>query len=167
MHDVPPDLDDDPIRALGNSILHLSKREAAERHIEAAVKFWHSGDFDLAITLAGAADGMTKGEREETMYARLIALRPSHLSKETARNNLNASRNWLKHDATYLPASRPFTYFESGFHIMLAADKWGMDQHPAVKAMTELWDFLFQSMMVNGDAERLAHRLASLESSTS
>lgn len=163
MYDVPPNLEDDPVRELANTILYLDKADAARRHIEAAVKCWHEGDFDLAITLAGAADGMTKGVKEDTLYKELMKLRPSGLDEARARNNLNASRNWLKHDTPYLPNARPFTVIEGGIHIILAANKWGLDEDPPVNALASLWDFMIKFMIENGDMQHLVDRLTALE----
>jgi hypothetical protein len=163
MRHIPENLEDDPIRQHANSILHLSKEDAARRHIEAAVKSWHDGDFDIAITLAGAADGMTKGDVEDTLYRQLMARLPPGLDQKQARENLNASRSWLKHTTPHLQASRSFTFIESGLHIMFAANRWGFNDNPSVQAMASLWEFMVRFMLENGDAPLLVERMAAIE----
>ena len=51
--------------------LRLSKEIAALRHIEAAINFLSSGSFDLAITLAGAAEGMLEGTPRTSLFEKL------------------------------------------------------------------------------------------------
>jgi uncharacterized protein (UPF0210 family) len=40
--------------------LKISKAEGASRQVEKAIKALERGDFDIAVTLAGAAEGMLK-----------------------------------------------------------------------------------------------------------
>jgi hypothetical protein len=77
--------------------LTVTKNEAASRQTEAAIEAFARGDFDIAITLAGAAEGMIERDGPH-MFS---FLRDSPRVKEFPKNNwiavLNAERDWLKH----------------------------------------------------------------------
>ena len=163
MRDVPPTIFDDPVRELANTILYLTKEEAARRHILAAVQRWHDGDFDLAITLAGAADRMTKGVAMDTLFRKIIEARPPEIDEKTAANNVNSARNWLKHETNYMPSTRSFIFLDSGLHILMAADKWGFNDEPAVQTLTSVWHFMLDFTVRDGDLQELVQRVRALE----
>lgn len=79
--------------------LNLSLAEAASRHIDVAIDVVSRGDFDVALTLADAADGMSKRDGLH-MFA---WLRDNFDAKERFANQqewialLNRERDWLKH----------------------------------------------------------------------
>jgi hypothetical protein len=75
----------------------LTKTEAATRQVEAAVDALMRGDFDIAITLAGAAEGMI--DRDEN-YLFAFLRDSERVSDVPAREwitTLNMERDWLKH----------------------------------------------------------------------
>ena len=47
----------------------LTKAEAFRRHIKAAMRAFEEGRFDVAITLAGAAEGMAPETAAQTLYS--------------------------------------------------------------------------------------------------
>jgi hypothetical protein len=75
----------------------LSREEAASRQIEAAIDALESDDFDIALTLAGAAEGMIVRERRH-MFAWLRD-HPGAAERFTKDwvSVLNLERDWLKH----------------------------------------------------------------------
>jgi hypothetical protein len=90
-------------------VLTVSKAEAASRQIDEAIRALQRGDFDVAVTLAGAAEGMF--DRPDThhhlwsyMHARAAECADQLFDGDDARKNkrelsdfLNAARTWLKH----------------------------------------------------------------------
>ena len=79
------------------------------------------GDFDIAITLACAAEGMLDREGLH-MFA---YLRDHPIAKEIPRKfwiaHLNADRDWLKHAGA--PSERVFGRSSAAFAIVRAATK--------------------------------------------
>ena len=79
--------------------LTVTKIEAATRQTEAAIEAFARGDFDIAITLAGAAEGMIQRDGPH-MFPFLRDLpRVAHVQKKDWIATLNAERDWLKHDS--------------------------------------------------------------------
>ena len=79
-------------------MLKLTRAQAATRQIEAAIAALDAGHYDLAITLAGAAEGMFKRKgrylfRFLTEHEKLAAF-----ERRTVINHLNRELVWLKHD---------------------------------------------------------------------
>jgi len=79
--------------------LTLTLAQAATRQVDAAIDALERGKFDIALTLAGAAEGMIKREGNH-LFA---GLRDNPRAKEkfAAKKNwivmLNRERDWLKH----------------------------------------------------------------------
>ncbi len=79
--------------------LMLTLAQGASRQVDAAIDALERGEFDIAITLAGAAEGMFN--REGTFV--FAALRDNPRSKERFAEKqdwvtlLNRERDWLKH----------------------------------------------------------------------
>jgi hypothetical protein len=77
----------------------LTKDEAALRHIEAAMAAFERGLYDVAITLAGAAEGMVPDPPTAGLFE---ALRDHQkpategIKRREWIRALNAERNWLK-----------------------------------------------------------------------
>jgi len=91
----------------------LTKAEAARRHIEAAIAAFDRGLFDVAITLAAAAEGMAPDPPPTT--ATLFKVLRDHPRVATAGierkdwiNCLNQERDWLKHNGTEHPMTMAF-----------------------------------------------------------
>jgi len=83
--------------AIPNRALILTKAEAATRQVESAIDALDRGDFDVAVTLAGAAEGMF--EREGLTLFAFLMNRPkvAHLNRKDWLRHLNQARDWLKH----------------------------------------------------------------------
>jgi hypothetical protein len=78
--------------------LRLTRAQAATRQIEAAIAALEAGHYDLAITLAGAAEGMFKRRgrylfRFLTKHEKLAAF-----ERRTLIDHLNRELVWLKHE---------------------------------------------------------------------
>ena len=81
--------------------LTITKVEGAVRQIEAAIRALVSGDFDVAITLAGAAEGMVEQSKTHIFSSMLQRLERLQLfDKKTWVDVLNRDRDWLKHPTT-------------------------------------------------------------------
>ena len=87
--------------------LTLTKPEAARRQVEGAIEAL-GVHFDIAITLAGAAEGMI--DQPDNLFA-------YHRDHPRAKD-LNAERNWLKHKSG--PESMTFTLYSAAFMIARA-----------------------------------------------
>jgi hypothetical protein len=77
--------------------LTLTKEQAAVRQVEAAIHALMRGDFDIAVTLACAAEGMFKRAGRH-----LFAVLRDHptakgIPKKVWIAHLNRDRDWLKH----------------------------------------------------------------------
>lgn len=78
--------------------LTLTKAEAATRQVEAAIQAFRPSDFDIAITLAGAAEGMFNRIGPHLF----VYLRDHPKVQELDKGkewvpHLNLERDWLKH----------------------------------------------------------------------
>jgi hypothetical protein len=86
MMDVPP------------GSLNLSLAEAATRQTNAAIAALEQGMFDIAMTLAGAAEGMI--QREGVHMFQGLRASPRALERFSEKewiSILNMERDWLKH----------------------------------------------------------------------
>jgi hypothetical protein len=101
--------------------LSLTLHEAASRQVDAAIDALQAGDFDVALTLAGAAEGMI--ERTGHHMFGWLKQHPRALErfgKKDWISILNSERDWLKH------GGQPAMQIEcagAAFMIALAASK--------------------------------------------
>jgi hypothetical protein len=77
--------------------LSLTKIEAATRQTEAAIEAFVRGDFDIAITLAGAAEGMIERDGLHMFAFLRDSPRVQDVEKKEWISTLNSERDWLKH----------------------------------------------------------------------
>jgi len=77
--------------------LVLTKEEAASRQAEAAIDALERGQFDIALTLAGAAEGMIKRDGPHMFSFMLESERVRHITRKDWITALNRERDWLKH----------------------------------------------------------------------
>jgi hypothetical protein len=79
--------------------LHLTKEKAAARQAQLAISALLAGDYDAAITLAGAAEEMLTGDPGVEVTTQAMA--PPKGAEELAPYKwpeiVNLERNWLKH----------------------------------------------------------------------
>lgn len=77
----------------------VTKSEAATRQIEAAIDALRRGDFDIAITLAGAAEDMIDRDSNYLFAFLRDSDRVSDVPTKDWIRVLNAERDWLKHSS--------------------------------------------------------------------
>jgi hypothetical protein len=103
------------------NVITVTKEEAATRQTVAAIEALERGEFDIAITLAGAAEGMFERERVHLFSA----LRDSPKVKDIPRKEwiatLNLERDWLKHSGE--PERITLDTFSAAMMIARAASK--------------------------------------------
>jgi hypothetical protein len=80
---------------VANLDIHIetTKQLAARRQIDAAIEHLHKSEFECAITLAAAAEGLLPDTDKPYVFARLKD-HPSYKNKEV---NFNDTITWLKH----------------------------------------------------------------------
>ncbi len=104
--------------------LILTKDEAAARHVEAAVSAFESGDFDICITLAGAAEEMLSDRQGSDFFSHA---QRKGLEKGLNRVDwiacLNLERNWLKHPTLQLRPQCKFGPEEAAMMLLRAMTK--------------------------------------------
>ena len=71
-------------------------RYASMRQIHAAIEHINRGDFECAITLAGAAEGMLPNTDEPHFRQKMLALEKAMAAADKF-NRANTFINWLKH----------------------------------------------------------------------
>jgi hypothetical protein len=75
----------------------VSKKEAALRQIDGAIKSLFEGEFECAMTLACAAEGQFVSEGDH-LFAYLKKGRPEKFANDRQWTTiLNETRDWLKH----------------------------------------------------------------------
>src|ERR1700761_7492622 len=77
--------------------LKLTLTEAAIRQVDAAIDALERGDFDIAVTLAGAAEGMIQRDGVHAFALVRDRFRPVNERKKDWISALNQERDWLKH----------------------------------------------------------------------
>jgi hypothetical protein len=77
--------------------LRITKIQGATRQTNAAIEAFARGDFDITITLAGAAEGMIKREGSHAFAFLRDSPRVQHVLPKAWINTLNLDRDWLKH----------------------------------------------------------------------
>jgi hypothetical protein len=92
-----------------NAPLIVTKVEGATRQTEAAIDAFCRGDFDIAITLAGAAEGMIErdgphlwaylldAKRGQDRLTILEGQQAELVERKPWISALNSERDWLKH----------------------------------------------------------------------
>ena len=78
--------------------LRLTRAQAATRQIEAAIDALDAGHYDLAITLAGAAEGMFKRRGRYLFRFLTEHEKLAGFERRTLIEHVNRELYWLKHD---------------------------------------------------------------------
>jgi len=120
--------------------LTLTKIGAATRQVECAVEALVRGHFDVAITLAGAAEGMIKGETPTSLFAyhRDSPKRDEEgITEKELVSPLNKERDWLKHSCA--PDSMQFQLYTAAFMVARSATKLGAERWTAPIAAFWPW----------------------------
>ena len=103
--------------------LKISKAEGASRQVEEAIKALERGDFDIAVTLAGAAEGMLKRSGHHLWSFMLQSPKAAAFDKRKLIEFLNAERDWLKHPTPSAGATKTFTRAHAAIMIVRAMSK--------------------------------------------
>jgi hypothetical protein len=109
--------------------LTISKAEGAQRQVEEAIKALARGDFDVAVTLAGAAEGMFEnrsGMWEFMLHSSTAAAVATTLELERDKklvSSLNDIRDWLKHECSAAGQSKTITTADAANMIARAMSK--------------------------------------------
>jgi hypothetical protein len=80
-------------------VITLTKTEGALRQVNAAIEAFWRGDFDIAITLSGAAEGMLDRKEAHLFSYMRDAPRVQHVPKKDWIGAINQERDWLKHNS--------------------------------------------------------------------
>jgi hypothetical protein len=104
----------------GNT-LTLTKIQGATRQIDAAIDAFVRGDFDLAITLAGAAEGMIERDGPHMFAFLRDSPRVQDVKKTDWISTLNRELYWLKHSSG--PDTLQIERADAAFMIARAASK--------------------------------------------
>jgi hypothetical protein len=106
-----------------DKLLQITKLEGAARQVEAAIEALRRGDFDVAITLAGAAEGMLDREGTHLFQYLRNAAQVRNIDQKSWIASLNQARDWLKHPTNELPDSLRIDPHEAAFMIARAMSK--------------------------------------------
>jgi hypothetical protein len=102
--------------------LKLTLTEGATRQVDAAIDALERGDFDVALTLAGAAEGMIKREGLHLFsFLRDSArAKAAYAEPKDWISGLNQERDWLKHGGD---GEMQIECFDAALMIARAASK--------------------------------------------
>ncbi len=103
---------------------HLTKHRAAIRQVEAAIDAFTRGDFDICITLAGAAEGMFERRKGSDLHTGMMSdPRAKEFGVKEVNSNANMIRDWLKHDGLQHPPEIEIAPFEAAVMLVRAMTK--------------------------------------------
>ncbi|BAR58789.1 hypothetical protein NK6_5631 [Bradyrhizobium diazoefficiens] len=115
--------------------LSLTLHEAASRQVDAAIDALQAGDYDVALTLAGAAEGMI--ERTGHHMFGWLKQHPRALERFDKKEwilILNTERDWLKHGGQ---PTMKICCAEAAFMIARAASK--LDHWTSKMVAFKIW----------------------------
>jgi hypothetical protein len=115
-------LPESPLKIDIDASLSLTLHRAASRQIDAAIDALQAGDFDVALTLAGAAEGMIERKTGHYMFG-WLKQHPGALERFNQKewiSMLNTERDWLKHGGQ---PTMEICCAEAAFMIARAASK--------------------------------------------
>lgn len=76
----------------------VTKKEAAGRQIDVAIRLYEIGEYEASMTLSCAAEGMLLSGMPQPLFDRMKAGRPADFKTEKEwATFLNDTRDWLKH----------------------------------------------------------------------
>ena len=102
----------------------VTKKEAAQRQIDVAINLLHEKEYESAITLAGAAEGLIAGS-DHHLYAAMRQQRSAEYDSISKRaTDLNETRDWLKHATPHLREKRGIGEFEAWVMVIRAISKY-------------------------------------------
>jgi hypothetical protein len=120
----------------------VSKKEAAARQIDVAIRLFHEGEYESTVTLACAAEGQLGDGDESHLFPRLKGGRPKQFRDERAWVNfLNQTRDWLKHPTPQLDDTREIAQFEAWVMLVRACTKYhaAFQEESKIMEQFSLW----------------------------
>ena len=112
------------------------------RQIHGAIEHLYKGEFECAITLAGAAEGQSSDQSDEALFAQLkVCVPPEFRDEKEWIACLNAVRDWLKHPALQWGDEWNIAEYDAvaagevssaSSSLMSAACKWARARHASV-----------------------------------
>ena len=115
-------LPETPLQIDIGASLSLTLHEAASRQVDAAIDALKAGDYDVALTLPGAAEGLIERKTGHYMFG-WLKQHPRAMERFDQKQwigILNSERDWLKHDGQ--PAMQ-ICCADAAFMIARAASK--------------------------------------------
>ena len=106
--------------------LKVSKVEAARRQAEAAIDAFEKGNFDIAITLAAAAEGMLPDDAAASLWP---VMKNNQKAIDVFENPkrwadiLNQDVHWLKHQTKDYPSALELTAEGASYVVARAISK--------------------------------------------
>ncbi|ASP70348.1 hypothetical protein CDO28_01420 [Sinorhizobium meliloti] len=103
----------------------LTKERAAARQVQIAVTSLESGLYDVATTLAGAAEGMLDGDPsiELSTALRNDPAAIAEFGRPTWVQVTNLERDWLKHKTERFPTELEFRLDDASMYVYRAMRK--------------------------------------------
>jgi hypothetical protein len=134
----------------------ITKAQGATKQVEAAIEAIVKGNFAVAITLAGAAEGMLEGDGKEMFQVMLKAPGIEKTDQAKWIATLNGERDWLKHVTKEDPRKiLEISNLDAGFMIARAASK--LDTWTPIIEEFKIW--FFESDCRHARATNLARDL--------
>jgi hypothetical protein len=77
--------------------VETNKQKASMRQIHAAIDHRHKAEFESAITLAGAAEGVLPETDKPHLFQKIKKMAESLPEDKSGANKVNTVTNWVKH----------------------------------------------------------------------
>jgi hypothetical protein len=107
-----------------NFPLTLTKESAAIRQTEAAIDAFLRGDYDICITLAGAAEGIFSNRKGSDLHTFAMSHpRATEFGLKATNAAFNFERDWLKHSTSDSPEQITLTSFEAAMMLIRSMTK--------------------------------------------
>jgi hypothetical protein len=126
--EADPGAGDQTVRYPAKTSIVLTRAEASCRHIEAAITAFEEEQFDVSITLAGAAEGMAPEPKPGEGPTLFSFSRDQHsrigATDQELTKALNVERDWLKHAGEpHHPDTREISRWAAAYMLFRAIDK--------------------------------------------
>jgi hypothetical protein len=132
----------------------VTKKDAARYQIHVAVRLAREEEYESAITLANAAEGMLACGEPNHFYEQLKAHRPEDVTDAKGWANwLNETAHWLKHATPQLSQERVVMEYETWIMVMRAISKYYWTFHENTKEMRDFVDWAKSQGFLNPEAE--------------
>jgi len=105
----------------------VTKKDAARRQIDVAIRLFYEKEYESTMTLAGAAEGQIDGAAAAEVFLFSVLQQKQPAEFETASQwatHLNETRDWLKHPTPQLGDLRVMEEFEAWLMLVRAVSKY-------------------------------------------